>query len=312
MDSACYDSVNGNIIGVRGGRAYQCNATTGAVNASPAPFDYQQLAFGQATVVFANNLCYAACMSTPHYDVAAFGTNRNFYRLNTLTLQPAQTFNFKTNFGLPLNNAALESGLMVMRPFGTGIFAMGFKSAVNPSLNLFNFSAIDPTTYSLVDIGFYGYPSFGIGVVGGETFTFWARQDANTIASYGWGGTGFNENVADAGRGYYATEYAPVQNRVYVTREFQFIDVYDNATAPNFILTIDTTRSTFNGVNIKFNSVDGLLYIAGGADNTVIVLNPAGNSFVVKTGFDLPFDFVFTPSKKFAVQLGSTPLKEIT
>jgi len=75
--------------------------------------------------------------------------------------------------------------------------------------------------------------------------------------------------------------------------------------------TIDTGRPNANPHNIRYNSVDGLIYVPCLGDNTVVILNPADDSFIVKTGFDNPFDVVFTATQKFAVQHGNTGLKEI-
>lgn len=309
MDAAVHAITPNYIIGVRGTRVFRCDPSTGQIIEH---LDCGQVGLGFGTIVYCNatNKCYVACMVTPHYDVAAFGADRNLYRINPNPLSIDAILPFKTTFGLTLGDAALESGIMTMRTFGTSVFAMAFKSTVNPSLQFIQFDQTNPAAAPVVNsIGFFNYPSFGIGVVGGETFTFWARQDADTIASFGWGGTGFNQTAFDVSKGYYAVEYA--NNKVFATREFQFIDVYDNASTPNYLTTINTGRTDFNGLNIRLNLNDNHLYIAGGADNTVIVVNPADNSFVVKTGFDLPTDFCFTPSKVWAVQQGSAPLKEV-
>jgi YVTN family beta-propeller protein len=55
----------------------------------------------------------------------------------------------------------------------------------------------------------------------------------------------------------------------------------------------------------------GKVYVAGLSNDTVSIINPADNSVANKTGFDGPFDIVFTPTKAFAVQIGQQGLKEI-
>lgn len=75
--------------------------------------------------------------------------------------------------------------------------------------------------------------------------------------------------------------------------------------------TIDTGRANANPHNIRYNSADGLIYVPCFSDNTVVVLNPANDGFVVKTGYDNPFDVVFAGTRKFAVQKGYTGIKEI-
>lgn len=92
---------------------------------------------------------------------------------------------------------------------------------------------------------------------------------------------------------------------------------YYMATNSQFVVkgggtVIDLGRASANPHNIRYNSNDGLIYIPLYRDDTVAVLNPADDSFVIKTGFTNPFDAVFTPTKKFAVQHSSIGLKEIT
>lgn len=64
-------------------------------------------------------------------------------------------------------------------------------------------------------------------------------------------------------------------------------------------------------VHIRYNSVDGKLYIPCPASNQVLIYEPIGATWEVKTGFDSPFDAVFTPTKSFAVQKGPVGLMEI-
>lgn len=71
---------------------------------------------------------------------------------------------------------------------------------------------------------------------------------------------------------------------------------------------------------IRYNSVNGLLYMACQSKDGVIIYNPSGGAIlgippmngVFKGGFDGPVDCVFTPTKQFAVQSGPTGLREIT
>lgn len=63
---------------------------------------------------------------------------------------------------------------------------------------------------------------------------------------------------------------------------------------------------------IQYNPYDGKAYVPGYTNNKVYIIDPSsGYSIVTKTGFDSPFDCVFTPTKKFAVQHGAQGLKEI-
>lgn len=79
----------------------------------------------------------------------------------------------------------------------------------------------------------------------------------------------------------------------------------------------DASLSTMRPYRVRYNPVDGKVYIPDPVGNRVVVWTPAaalgGDSLSsVKTGFDTPFDVVFTAAKKFAVQQGAVGLKEIT
>jgi hypothetical protein len=63
--------------------------------------------------------------------------------------------------------------------------------------------------------------------------------------------------------------------------------------------------------NIRLNPNNGLLYAADFIGNQIAVINPADDSFVLKGGFDAPWDVVFTSSKAIAIQHSAQGLKEI-
>ncbi len=82
--------------------------------------------------------------------------------------------------------------------------------------------------------------------------------------------------------------------------------------------TLGTVGSIVTGVTganprrVKYNPVDGFIYVPGWASNSVIVVDPATDTVVdTKVGFSTPWDVVFTPSKKWAVQNSMVGLQEI-
>lgn len=80
-----------------------------------------------------------------------------------------------------------------------------------------------------------------------------------------------------------------------------------------YIGAINHGVAAFNGVAIKRNPYTGLLYAAGGGSNAVVVINPSlGDAVTVKTSFDFPIGFCFTPTKTFAIQAGSKGLLQVT
>ncbi len=77
--------------------------------------------------------------------------------------------------------------------------------------------------------------------------------------------------------------------------------------------TINLGVLQFNAdpVRVRYNSVDGQLYIPCPTAEVVIVFDPLASTGVVKAGFSNPIDCVFTPTKAFAVQESAVGLKEI-
>lgn len=318
MDEAsfCSAAAGTPIVGVRGGRVYKFDPTTGAVSSQA---DYSPLAFGRATCCYdpGINRIFATCFNIGHFDPTNFGSARNIYRINPNTNPPSVdlVIPFSTTFGVDIKYAAAECGIARMKAVSGNIYAYGWTGTIHPILTVFKFAAASPGTpvanspQALVIIG--SYPSFAYGSIAGEDVIMWADQDACDLESWNFS-TGVQSNVGtDNTRNRVATEYAPVQGHLFVTAEFQFIYVYTLAGA--LVATVDTGRSNFNGVDIQRNPIDGFIYVAGGSDNSVAIINPATNLLVgaVLLGYDLPCGFVFSTTAKFAVQQGAVPLKAI-
>lgn len=258
----------------------------------------------------ATNKCFAAAWNIGHYNVANFSGTRNIYRIipNPLAVDVVQ--GFEALFSVPIGYANLSAGVGALKAINGSIWGLGWNGALHPTAAVFKFSPTftGPVFHQMADAS---YPSFAYAKIGGTNDNiFIASPDADDIEWWDFTANSFNQNAFDTTKGYMAIEYAPVQQMLYVTRELQFIDIYN--TSGVFQSTVNTGRSGFNGVNIQLNPNDGLLYVAGGADNTVIVIDPSTNAVTIKTGYDLPWNFVFTPSAKFAVQQGATGLKLIT
>lgn len=315
MDSACYDSTDQFILSVRGGRVFKCDATTGAVLSQ---LDYSGLAPSGGQIVYDAGIgkCYASAWNIGHYDQAAFSSVRNLYRIvpgNLPSVPP--TVDLVTPvaniFGAFAGSTALESGIAYMKNVSGEVYGVGWRQVAGVRWSGFRFAANNLASFNFVNLGAgeFAYPSFAYGKVGGTNdVIFWTAPDQATVNSWDFTASASNASVVDATKGFLSLEFA--NNKLFVGEELQFIDIYNASLV--YQSTVNTARVAFNPVNMRLNSNDNLLYIAGGADNTVIVLNPADNSFTVKTGFDLPWDFVFTPTKKFCVQQGTIGLKEIT
>ncbi len=315
MDDAafCSAAVGTPIIGVRGGQMYKCDPITGDVTSQA---DYSPLAFGRATCCYdaGTNRVFATSFNIGHFDSTNFSSAKNIYRINPTVTPPAVDLiiPFAATFGATLNYAAAESGMARLKSSGGNIYGYGWTGAIHPTLTVLRFQASAPGTFSTQQQSLIGsYPSFAQGVIGGDDTMIWADQDACNIESWGFTSSTGSGVGLDNTRNRIAIEYDGVSGHLFVTAEFQFIYVYSLAGA--LITTIDTGRSTFNGVDILRNPNNGLIYVAGGSDNTVVIINPATNLIVgeVLAGYDHPCGFVFTTTTKFAVQQGAVPLKAV-
>lgn len=316
MDSAIYDSTDNIIIGVRGSRVYKCDPATGAVISQS---DYAPLGFGPANIVWdqGTNKCFASAWNTSHWDPANFGSAlRYLYRIVPTTLTVDLISELVSTFGLPNTVGPVFQGIVSMKNIGGTIFAIcpGYGAVTSDNVAPLKFLASNLATHTAVNPGIAGtndYPSMAYGNIGGHDVIFWySMENTNSFQKYDFTSSAFSNIAQVDSNPRLALEYDSATGKLFITREFQFVDVFTTAGALSS--TINTARANFNGVQIQRNPNDGLIYAAGGGDNTVAVITPATNAVTIKTGFDLPVNFVFTPAKKFAVQAGSSPLKEIT
>lgn len=308
MDDACYATPANVIVAVRGSRVYQCSPVDGSIVTS---VDFQQLALSPSSICYDTGTarCFAVCFQTGSFDTFNALATRQLTRINPSPLAVDLTLDISTILASPnIFNPFMETGVGVVKASGGQIYGMGLRGFINTAI--YRFQANAPAVPANNEFQATGgeYLSFALAVVGGNQ-----RMYFNEVGGQAVGWWDFVTASGSAGpvdtRNRLSIEYAPTQGRFYCPEEFQFIDIYD--TGGNFILQLDTLRSNFNGVGIARNPYTDMLYLAGGVDNTVIVLNPATNAWSVKLGFDLPFRFVFTPTKSFAVQQGAVGLKEV-
>lgn len=97
----------------------------------------------------------------------------------------------------------------------------------------------------------------------------------------------------------------------YLNGRIKKFDISALGVTPPLVLTVNLSRPNFTAFFVRYNPYNGKVYAAGYADNTVAEITPPAAG-LVKTGFDLPLDLVFTPTKIFAVQHGGVGLKEVT
>jgi hypothetical protein len=107
--------------------------------------------------------------------------------------------------------------------------------------------------------------------------------------------------------------------KVFVTTRTQFLYRFLIDETPDFSTpgpggrTEIDTGVDMEPVRIRYNPYDQMSYIADQKNHKIVVFDPATELVSREvSGFKYPVDFVFTPTKTFAVQLGGKALKEVT
>ena len=96
-----------------------------------------------------------------------------------------------------------------------------------------------------------------------------------------------------------------------VTGGTSLIYISNFGTAANSTIDLSTIQAGVAPMRLRFNPDTGLLYIPCQNKNGIIVYDTVGGTGAWKSGFDSPIDCVFTGTKNWAVQSGSTNLMEI-
>jgi hypothetical protein len=110
-----------------------------------------------------------------------------------------------------------------------------------------------------------------------------------------------------------AGAYNPSANMVLIPVPTNIVpDSNSNIEDPSPLAGIIDLGSTSQMLSCHYRLTANLIYVPCMGDDSVVVVNPADSTKVVKTGFDLPWRMVFTPTKAFAIQQGSAGLKEVT
>lgn len=198
-------------------------------------------------------------------------------------------------------------GLVYMLVKSTNVTGTTLAS-FNPSTN--SFVAADGATYGSLEVpGALAVNSNGLVLISYvNEMTVWNLPTpiANTPifdVTYGVGiipaGTPGLSRIATDGTGHvYAVD--------------QSADVIKTAADLTGAARLSVGDATARYFGIAYNSVDGFVYLANPTTNTVAIWNTSTDTLVaIKTGFDTPIGFCFTPNKKWAVQQGAVGLKEI-
>lgn len=301
LDQAVYSASDGVIYAVRGGYAFKLNATTGALISSSrfAKFGMFNASLAHDTT---NDKLFVACantVQTPPTSAVLYG-NKRVYKLTPSTLALDASYDMTNymdiDYGVPFEG---PDSLL----FGNNLL---FYSAYdNSSRKVYS---IDPTNFASYSSLISSLDVFGTNMALDGSNNVWAvKGSTSRVYTDGpdifWNTTGGTSPTGVAVYDSGGTDH------LFVCTGTQYIDRI--VTGTGAITQINTARANANPQRIRYNSVDGLIYCPLYNDDTVAVIDPSDNSFSIIAGFDAPFDVVFTPTKKFAVQHGNVGLLEI-
>jgi hypothetical protein len=327
LHDAVYDPTRGKIFAVRGGRVFKFNETT---LAKENEVQYAGPTLSDSYIAYDAGRDKLWVTYSPDFVAPAgnqFPTNDKFiYKLN------ADNLGIEQSIGIGANN--LESStpsflcnhvIRHIRSNGgqLAFWINGFSTTngtqfvvFNPDSlpgSIFEINGLDGTgsRWSCIEIRpsstdylFCSDQSFNDGIV--------RRTNANVFVeqSETYPNNGINNAPPPITARIYGFAYVAANNKHYC------------ANRSNLILKLDATNGFGTGTaidlgpvidvwNIRLNPNNGLLYAPDFIGNTVAVIDPSDDSFVLKAGFEAPWDVVFTSSKAIAVQHSAEGLKEI-
>ena len=304
LNSAIYDSGRDVIFAVRGGYVYKLSATTGLVLDSAR---YNFPPYGDSTfLALATNVdkLYATAWYDPQGSLTS--PRQGIVKINPDTLAVE---NFTDSSGIEDD---LGSGPFSM-VFSSPYVYLVYRNTNGTAISLYRF---DPTTDTLgANINVDGPTTYlesqlavkvsdaSISMV---TRTRVRNYSAAVVFNF------FTANFAASGREGYGVAHDLDNDNYYVATESP--DVLKIPAVNGGVHSVIATGvATAKPRRVQWNSVDGKIYIAGWQSNSIIVIDPnSADAVTEQTGFDSPWDVVFTPTKKWAVQHGQPGLKEIT
>lgn len=318
FDAACYVSSVDKIFATMGPYVVKCNATTGAV---------EDIALVSSPAEGPCGICYHSIKDVVYVSVRD-GKSGIYY---TLTRPERDIF--------PVDPAtmAVGAGLGVYGLIGDvgGDVSQGPMDLVYNGDNYIYFTwlaehaaggaslkRIDPDNIA----GFAGYDlagytddpncwiQFGINP---PNELYWVRASGHRVQFEDIGGVdsgSYNYTGVSATVLLTACEYCPADTYTYcVGGNGNMLRI--TSYTPDIGNVIDLTAVpgavSPNPIHIRYNSVDGKLYLPSPGGGQVLIYDPIAATWDVRSGFNSPIDVVFTPTKAFAVQNSSVGLEEI-
>lgn len=332
LDQAIYaasPSAGNFIWGVRGGYLYKCNPTTGAKISATR---FAVPAFSDASIAYddVNDKLFCSVWrdmsfangGDTNYDIIV---SKKLFRINPLTAAVETSAEIN---GEPLFPGYVSYDQQQLGPhrliFYSGVLYCASSSNVHDTICAINPLTLAVTTNGdILDWNAGYWMDFCIQPAGSEPAQLWIPFPISEVRPLEFPSLTY---TASNYYSYEATDYAspyniiygvcwcPTNGKIYGTcRKPTVVSFAPNTVGSPFALTnIATGDTNATPYRIAYNPYDGLIYVPGYKSNNVVVIDPATDACTIKTGFDSPFDVVFTPTKKFAVQHSDVGLLEIT
>jgi hypothetical protein len=312
-DNAIYHSGNGKIYATMGPLLAECNGTTGARErlvrmASPL--------FGDVHLATtANGKLWASLWHVLGGNWNGLAHNRDIYEINLTTL--LGTASGWIQNPVPASYPNIGDGPREIQAWGNklwvGYHADGSQGA--EMMQLVDMTAGPPTHASaLRTCDVFRMWTFGVDQDTGSSY--WASSTNKTIEYTG--STAVGANLSTSGvctinpHRPIGTCYAANVSKAFAAcGNGNLIRANAYGGVDFTAINLELIQANIKAFRARYNAVNGKIYIPDMEHGTVVVYDPQADSGVLKTGFTLPHDCVFTASKAFAVQAGPVGLKEI-
>lgn len=316
LNSAVYDPVRDVIWGTgTPGHILKFNSDTGALIENYNVFGPDWGNDGSVAYHADNDRLYSATRIS--YASGNIPTQFKLYEINPDTLAITNSVNLTL---MASSWATNGGGLLRIYSANGNLFGIAYELSTGAELFVINPATVFPTapggSYQIRRLN--SVPVFGdvvfdnridpiITAVNNEYYapnggtTVANRYSANTaVATY----VGLPTIPGPA----YGIAYSSWNERYYVAKATRYITKMGPCLDTS---EIDTGRANADPYNIRFNPYTYYLYVPNWNDNTVAIISPVDDSITIVSGFDSPYDIVFTPTRTFAVQHSREGLKEV-
>lgn len=302
LDQAVYSATYDAIYAVRGGYLFKLNATTGALISSTK---FSRVGFSYTNIAYdtAQEKLWMTLWHDPGIIEYAEDKNKMLYDFSPVDLSLTQSYSLITVGADTSYNDTGKGPSSIL--YNGGFLYVSSWGGSSRTVNRYTANAVSFSNVLQIGslTGMWGDLAWDT-----DTSEIWStRPDLNRIVGSVTGSlTSFGTQNP------YGVCYCPSDNKLYTCGCTELIYRITKADVSEWALT---GRPNANPFHIRYNPYDGLIYCPQYYDDTVAVINPAASplsaGITIQTGFDFPYDMVFTPTKKWAVQHGNVGLQEV-